>query len=333
MTDHWVGLELRHLVALRAIADEGSFKGAARILGYTPSAISQQIATLERIVGVQVIVREHGRKALGPTDAGRILLDHMNAIEARLSAAKSEIDALASGIVGPLRIGTFESVGTRLLPEIIGRFAEEYPLVRVEVEDATLDLELLRSLERGAFDLVFANLPLPPGPFDATVVLNDPWVLVAQVDAARELASTPLTPAAFEKLQLVCFRSARAIDPALSPLRALGADMNVVLQSDYNEVVQGFAAAGLGVALMPLLAVNRQEDRTATIELGDLVPPRQVAIVSHAERERSEAVDAFISIAAVVGARFDELESHAGAPSDSQLRPFVRRDERMQRAS
>jgi DNA-binding transcriptional LysR family regulator len=329
MTDHWVGLELRHLTALRAIADEGSFKGAARVLGYTPSAISQQIATLERIVGVQVVAREHGRKALGPTDAGRILLDHMNAIESRLAAAKTDIDALAHGTAGPLRVGTFESVGTRLLPEIIGRFGKEYPLVRVAVEDATLDLELLRSLERGGFDLVFANLPLPPGPFAAAVVLEDPWVLVTQVDAAAELASKRLDAPDITELDLVCFRSQRAIEPALGPLRALGIDLNIVFQSDYNEVVQGFAAAGLGVALMPRLAVNDQEVRTAIIGLGDLVPPRQVAIVANAERAQSGPVQAFIAISVDVGSRFafDADASAAARPHAS----FV--EQRMKRAS
>jgi DNA-binding transcriptional LysR family regulator len=328
MTDHWVGLELRHLTALRAIADEGSFKGAARVLGYTPSAISQQIATLERIVGVQVIAREHGRKALGPTDAGRILLDHMNAIESRLTAAKTDIEALAHGTVGPLRVGTFESVGTRLLPDIIGRFGKEYPLVRVAVEDATLDLELLKTLERGGFDLVFSNLPLPPGPFAATVVLNDPWVLVAQVDVARDLAAKRLDARDIGELDLVCFRSPRAVESALSPLRALGVDLNVVFQSDYNEVVQGFAAAGLGVALMPRLAVNDQEERTAIVGLGELIPPRQVSVVAHAERVRSEPLEAFISICADVGSRFAYVESGPNARSEAY---FV--EQRMKRAS
>ena len=329
MTDRWVGLELRHLTALRAIADEGSFKGAARTLGYTPSAISQQIATLERIVGVQVIAREHGRKALGPTDAGRILLDHMNAIEARLSAAKADIDALAHGTLGPLRIGTFESVGTRLLPHIIGRFGKDYPLVRVAVEDATLDLELLRSLERGAYDLVFANLPLPPGPFEATIVLDDPWVLVAEAEVARELATTLLDARRIAELDLVTFRSPRAVDAALAPLRALGAELNIVFQSDYNEVVQGFAAAGLGVALMPRLAVNDQEEKTAIVGLGDVIPPRQVAIVSHAERSRSEPVDAFVAIAADVGSRFAfDVDASGSAHTHAFLV-----DPRMKRAS
>ncbi|MGI8478780.1 MAG: LysR family transcriptional regulator [Gaiellaceae bacterium] len=96
MTDQWVGLELRHLTALQAIADTGSFKGAARRLGYTPSAISQQIAGLERIVGTRVIAREHGRRALGPTQAGRSLLAHMAAIEARCWPLPPAAQRLAS---------------------------------------------------------------------------------------------------------------------------------------------------------------------------------------------------------------------------------------------
>ena len=305
MSDHWVGLELRHLTALQAIADAGSFKGAARSLGYTPSAISQQIASLERIVGVQVVVRAQGREALGPTDAGQILLRHMNAIDARLSEAKAEIDALARGIAAPLRIGTFESVGTRLLPEIIGQFAELYPDVRVRVDDAILDLDLLRSLERGVFDLVFANLPLPLGPFETEVVLDDPWVLVCRADSELGQRDDPPTLREVAELPLVSFRSPRAIEPALVPFRAAGIELNLVFQSDYNEVVQGFAAADLGIALMPLLAVNQQDERTRVVGLGDLIPSRQVALVWHGERAVSETQAAFVALAAAVGERLD----------------------------
>jgi DNA-binding transcriptional LysR family regulator len=305
MSEHWIGLELRHLTALQAIADAGSFKGAARSLGYTPSAISQQIASLERIVGVQVVVRAHGREALGPTEAGRILLRHMNAIDTRLSDAKAEIDALARGTVAPLRVGTFESVGTRILPEIIGQFGELYPDVRVEVDDAVLDLELLRSLERGAYDLVFANLPLPSGPFETEVVLNDPWVLVCRADSDLAQQAEPPTLHEIGELSLVTFRSPRAIENAIVPFRAAGVELNLAFRSDYNEVVQGFAAADLGIALMPLLAVNQQDERTQVVGLADLIPSRAVALVWHSERVASEAQTAFVALAAAIGERLE----------------------------
>src|SRR5437870_5109363 len=75
-TDSWLGLELRHLVALKALADEGSFGRAATRLGYTQSAISQQIASLERIVGQRLVERPGGPRPISLTDAGRLLLRH-----------------------------------------------------------------------------------------------------------------------------------------------------------------------------------------------------------------------------------------------------------------
>jgi DNA-binding transcriptional LysR family regulator len=306
LNDQWIGLDLRHLVALRAIADEGSFKGAARVLGYTPSAISQQIGSLERVVGVQVIAREHGRQALGLTEAGKILLRHMSAIEARLSAAKSEIDAFARGIAGPLRVGAYESVGAHLLPELLGRFREDFPDVRVEVDDAPNDLDLLRSVERGVLDLAFTLLPLPRGPFQARVVLSDPWVLVARAGSEHAgQAASARTLREIGQLPLVCNRMPRAIDPVLSAFRAVGVEPNILLRSDYNDALQELAAVGLGIALMPRLAVNPYDERTAIVELGDLIPKRDIAVAWHSERTASEAFASFVSLAVEVGAALD----------------------------
>jgi DNA-binding transcriptional LysR family regulator len=85
--------------------------------------------------------------------------------------------------------------------------------------------------------------------------------------------------------------------------------LNLVFQSDYNEVVQGFAAAGLGIALMPRLAVNPQDERTAIIELGDLIPPREVAVVWHDERPASEASKRFVDLAGEIGSRLEARAS------------------------
>lgn len=312
MTDQWLGLDLRLLTALQAIADEGSFKSAARALGYTPSAISQQIASLERIVGVQVIAREHGRQALGLTEAGRILLRHMSAIEARLAAAKSEIDAFAQGIVGTLRVGAYESVVARLLPGLIGRFRESFPRVRVEVDDALSDLELLRSLERGILDVAFTLLPLPPGPFQTRTVLHDPWVLVVQAGSQYvELSETPLSLRSIGRLPLVCFRAPRAIDPVLSRFRAAGVEPNIVLRSDYNDAIQEFAAAGLGVAVMPRLAVNPHDQRMVMVDLDPLIPSREIVLAWHNDRTESEAIKTFVTLAAEMGSGLEHDRSNS----------------------
>jgi len=313
VTDQWIGLELRHLTALQAIAETGSFKGAAARLGYTPSAISQQIASLERIIGTRVVAREHGRRALGPTQAGRSLLGHMAAIEARLGAAKADIDAFARGAVGLLRIGAFESIQRRLLPEVMRRFRDVFPDVEIEVAETLGDFDLLSSLERGTLDLAFAVLPLPDGPFRATVVLDDPWVLVTEASSDCTALSR-LTLREIAELPLVCWHSPLPIAPALDSFRAAGIEPNIVLRSDYNEVVQGFAAAGFGVALMPRLAVNPSDTRTTIVELGGLIPPRRLAVAWHRDRATNDAIDSFVSHVA-------EVASEIGGPEGASARP------------
>jgi DNA-binding transcriptional LysR family regulator len=304
-TEPWLGLEFRHLAALQAVADEGSFNGAARRLGYTQSAISQQIASLERIVGLRVVERVHGKKTLGLSVAGKTLLAHAAAIQARLGAAKTDIDALARGTAGPLRIGAYESVSTRLLPPILQRFVAVFPEVDVELHEAHHDLEFLRSLERGVLDVAFIDLPAPPGPFETAPVLAEPYVLVARAGSEYAQMCPPRTLAELARLPLVAFRACKRVEPLAGQLRAIGLDANVVIRSDYNEAVQGYAAAGLGVALMPRLAVNVDDERTVLIELGDLVPPRRIATAWHTERTPSEAAKALTTIAVELGSTLD----------------------------
>src|ERR687896_1360524 len=120
-SDGWLGVELRHLAALQAVADEGSFGRAAERLGYTQSAVSQQIAALERIVGQRLVERPGGPKPVSLTEAGRLLLTHADAIAARVAAAQADLTALAEGQAGTLRVGVFQSVGQRILPEVMRR--------------------------------------------------------------------------------------------------------------------------------------------------------------------------------------------------------------------
>ena len=88
--DRWLGVELRHFAALQALASEGSFGRAAERLGYTQSAVSQQIATLERIVDEKLVERPGGPRPISLTEAGRLLLRHASSIVARLQAGARE---------------------------------------------------------------------------------------------------------------------------------------------------------------------------------------------------------------------------------------------------
>src|SRR4029450_8225231 len=116
--DRWLGIELRPLAALAAVAEEASFRGAAARLGYTQSAISQQIATLERLVGAKLIERPGGPRAVSLTDTGRVGLRPAEAIIARRQAAQADVTAMTEGGAGALRVGAFQSAGSRILPEL-----------------------------------------------------------------------------------------------------------------------------------------------------------------------------------------------------------------------
>ena len=125
--DHSSGVEIRHLTALAAVAEEGSFRRAATRLGYVQSAISEQIAALERIVGQQLVVRSRGAGAVELTDAGEVLLAHAHAILARVKAAEADLGALADGSAGSLRLGIYQSVGARIVPRLLPRYARDWP--------------------------------------------------------------------------------------------------------------------------------------------------------------------------------------------------------------
>src|SRR5437867_5984566 len=106
-----LGVDLRHLVALETVARERSFARAASRLGYTQSAVSQQIAALEHAVGARLLERPRGRGVVEPTEAGELLLRHARRIVASLRAAEADLGALAEGRIGSLRVGTFQSIG------------------------------------------------------------------------------------------------------------------------------------------------------------------------------------------------------------------------------
>src|SRR5688572_23828467 len=100
----WAGLELRHLLALVAVVETGTFSKAAEELGYTQSAVSQQVGTLERIVGTPLFERPGGPRPVRLTVAGGMLLTHARAVLARVSSAAADLRALASGEQGELGV-------------------------------------------------------------------------------------------------------------------------------------------------------------------------------------------------------------------------------------
>lgn len=295
-SDGWTGLQVRHLAALKAVAEEGTFARAAARLGYTQSALSQQIAALERIVGKPLLERLPGRRPTGMTPSGGVMLRHADAMLARLQAVQADLAAVVDGTAGTLRVGTYQSVGIHLLPSLLPRFSAAWPQVEVQLRESASDYELLELVERGELDLTFCMLPLEEGPFASVELLADPYVLVLPRDSSLA-GRRRLTVREIAALPLIGFRSCRNEHRIEAMLRGRGLEPSIVFRSDDNATVQALVAAGMGAALMPRLTVDLDDSRTLHVDVGELFPPRLLGVVWHSDRERSPALSAFVEIA------------------------------------
>jgi molybdate transport repressor ModE-like protein len=301
--DSWLGVELRHFLALEAVAREGSFGKAATALGYTQSAVSQQIAALERIVGQRLVERPGGPKPVSLTEAGRLLLKHADAIAARVAAAQADLTALGDGEAGTLRVGVFQSVGQRILPELMRRYLRAWPQVKVSLTESANDEELLTLVERGDLDLTFSDLPLPEGPFESVELLRDPYVLVVASDSELADRDGPPTVRELAELELIGHKHCRTIKQLEANIRV---PLSFVFRSDHNQTVQALVASGVGSALVPKLTMDPEDETTRLIDIPKL-PPRVIALAWHRDRYRTPAALAFVETAEVVTAEL-ELE-------------------------
>ena len=152
----WSGLEMRHLLALVAVVETGTFSAAAEQLGYTQSAVSQQIGILERIVGATLFERPGGRRPVQLTAAGQMLLTHARAVITRVNAAAADLRALASGEQGELRVGTLPSVGSKILPSLLGTFRAEWPCIQIVRQESRESADLTRRRDR-ELDVTFID--------------------------------------------------------------------------------------------------------------------------------------------------------------------------------
>lgn len=296
---------MRHLAALRAVAHEGSFGGAAVRLGYTQSAVSQQIATLERAVGERLLDRPGGPRKVSLTAAGEVLLRHAERIVAGMEAAWADLEALSAGDSGTLRVGTYQSVGARILPELMRRLVAERPGMEVLLTESGSDRELLDLLERGEMDLTFSVLPLPEGPFEGVELMRDPYVLLVAADDPLALSGRPPALADLADQPMIGFRTCVAGERTDAYVRAQGVELRTVFRSDDNGTVQGLVGAGMAAALVPMLAADRSDPQVAVLPMSGEVPDRRIALAWHRDRALSPGARAFIACARELCADLD----------------------------
>ncbi len=295
----WVGVELRHLVTLKTVAEERSLAGAARRLGYSQPAVSQQLAALERLVGARLVERRAGAREVALTEAGQLTLLHSDAMLSRAQAADAELRALEEGSAGSLRLGTIPSVGARLVPQLLRDFTMHWPDVNVELAEHDDSSALLERVEAGDLDLTFALLPLAPGPFEATEVIQDEYIVAVAAGSPLATTGRKISLKQLAKLPLIVCTQSSAPEALL---HAHGIAAQIRYRIDTNETVAGLTAAGLGAALVPRLAIDPGRKDLVRLELATQLPPRLVGIVWHRDRHQSDAARQLVRLAGEIGA-------------------------------
>src|SRR5213594_608200 len=294
MPDNWQSVDLKHLRALRAVAARGTFWAAAEELHESLSTVSDHVGALEALIGQRLVERSRGRRTVEVTEAGRLLLGHAAAIEARLKAAEADFRAFAAGVSGSLRIGIYQSVANKVLPETLRRFQARWPDVDVRVEE-------------GDLDLTFAIQPIREGPFEVRELMRDPYVLLVPAGSARRWARPSVADLA--DAPMVGYQPGKHQELAEDFLLGRGVRPRFVFRSNDNATVQAMVAAGLGVALSPLLAVDENDPKVRVLRLSEPVPPRVLVVVWHRDRYRSPAASAFVDTAVAVASEIERAQA------------------------
>ena len=301
-------LELRHLVALDAVASVGTFARAAERLGYTQSAVSQQIAALERILGDKVFDRPGGPRPVVLTPLGAELLERGRELLARVDAMSLDLDMFRTGSVGKLSIGTFQSVSAKLLPRVVARMRDTFPSLELQVMETDLQDVLEQALDSGEIEVSFIVGDAGPG-LDSVHLIDDPFVLIARPDqfppgAVRidDVRGEPMIGQHPNSCQLL----------NEAGLRSVGLEPNYVYRTNDNGTVAAMVRAGMGVAVMPFLCVDPEDPRIAIHQIDPPIPDRSICLAWRLNRTLSPAAERFI-----------QLTTEASRDLTGQLRALV----------
>lgn len=288
----------------------GSFSAAAESLAYTQSAVSQQIAALEREAGTVLVERR--ARGVHLTEAGRALVAHADVILARLADAEAELEAIAGMRGGRLRLVSFPTAGATIAPLAIARFRERHPGVDVTLAPREPD-EGLECLKTGECEIALTVeagfAPVSDPAIERHALLDDPMYLC--VSASHHVATKPrIRLADLAEESWILGTTGRCPDGVVleRACQIAGFEPRVAFQSDDYNAIQGFVAAGVGVCLIPDLALVAVRDDVVIRRLEDGPLVRHVLAATLAGGYVSPAAAAMLEILREVGAEWAEQQ-------------------------
>jgi len=302
-------LDVRRMRVLREVAAQGSFSAAAAALSFTQSAISQHVAALERETGTQLL--ERGRRGVRLTDAGRVLVEHADAILARIECAEDELAALAGLRGGRLRLISFQSGGATLAPRAVAAFHGRHPDVELSMIEAEPD-EAGERLRAGEVDLALVyDHKGTPGllapELQLTHLIDDPYEAILPAGHAlakkRGLSLSDLSGEPWVASTSLC--GCRKITDTVC--REAGFEPRVAFEVDETLAAQALVAAGVGVTLLPELALTTLHPGVLARRLSD-APVRRVWAARMEGAYASPASDAMVQTLVDVAEEFSSAK-------------------------
>jgi DNA-binding transcriptional LysR family regulator len=305
-------LNVARLKILDEVAHRGSFSAAADALDYTQSAISQQIATLEAEAGMTLLER-HPR-GVSLTAAGQTLVGHAEGILARLESAEAALGAIAGLRGGRLRMASFPTAGATLMPLAIAMFRARYPNVELTLAEGEPE-QIAPRLRAGELDLALLfefDESVPQTEITRVELLEDPLYLALPHDhrlaEKRKLRLEDLREEAWVQTS----SSSPCARHVVRSCHAAGFEPNVSFESDDYQTIEGLVAAGVGVALIPELALTVVREDITIRALSPRPPVRQVIAAMPEGTRLLPAAPAMLSILEESAERL----KHQGGPTE-----------------
>jgi DNA-binding transcriptional LysR family regulator len=269
-------LDVRRMQVLRAVVTSGSVTAAATNLGYTPSAVSQQVAALEKQAGVALL--ERVGRGVRPTAAGRLLTEYAAVISEQVAEAETALADLRPGRTGRLAIRSFATAGAALVPPALARLRREHPGVQVDLKLVD-PADSLPEVEQGRADLAIVVRPrerlrdgirlvhLVDDPFRAVLPRGHRFAAKRVLDLS-DLADEPWV--ANEWPPGSCSRI------VLDACAAAGFSPSFVVESEDYATAQGFVAAGLGISLIPRTGLGSRHPAVVVRKVRNPQPSRKI---------------------------------------------------------
>jgi DNA-binding transcriptional LysR family regulator len=307
-------LNLGRLQVLCEVIGRGSFSAAAETLSYTQSAVSQSIARLEAETGTTLVVRD--RRGVRATAAGATLVEHAEAIFAQVEAAEADLAAVLGVRSGRLRVASFPSAGATLMPLAVATFRERHPDVALTLAEGEPE-EIAPRLRAGEFDLAllfeFPSARERPGMgLRSTTLLEDAMHVAMPADHPLA-AKQSLTLADLRDEQWVqTSASSPCARHVVRSCLAAGFEPIVTFESDDYETIQGLVAAGVGVALIPRLALTRVHPDIVVRTLAPRSPARKVTAATVSGPGVAPAAKTMVKVLLEVARRYTEPRDPAG---------------------